>query len=76
MYTTDYILTVIPINFLVYKNGEPTTPHKLASGTKPSSSSSYYQSVSVSQWRAHSRAVVFHTLHRGQIDTRLCPYLV
>ena len=28
------------------------------------------------QWRAHSMEVVFHTLHRGQIDTRICSYLV
>ena len=25
---------------------------------------------------AYSRVVVFHILHRGQRDTRLCPYLV
>ena len=39
-----------------------------------SSSSSWL--VSVSWWRAHSRVVVFHTLHRGKRDTRLCPNLV
>ena len=32
--------------------------------------------VSMYQWRVHSRAVVFHTLHRGQGYTILCPYLV
>ena len=32
--------------------------------------------VHVYQWRAHSRAVLFHTLNIGQRDTRLCPYLV
>ena len=39
--------------------------------------SSYYFSrqLSMSQYRAHSRVVVLHTLHRGQRDTRLCPYL-
>ena len=41
-----------------------------------SSSYSSYRPVSVSWWYAHSRAVVFHTLYRGQRDTRLCPYLV
>ena len=30
----------------------------------------------MSRRRAHIRVVVFHTLHRGQRDTRLCPYLV
>ena len=29
----------------------------------------------MSQWHAHSRAVVFHTLHRGQRDARLCPLI-
>ena len=37
--------------------------------------SSYYWTVSMSWWRAHSRAVVFHTLHRVQRDTIICPYL-
>ena len=32
--------------------------------------------VSVSWWRVYSRLVVLHTLQRGQIDSRLCPYLV
>ena len=32
--------------------------------------------VSVSQWSAYSRLVVLNTLHRGQRDTILCPYLV
>ena len=38
--------------------------------------SSYFSTVYVSLWCAHSRAVLFHTLHRGQRNTRLCPYLV
>ena len=32
--------------------------------------------ASVSQWRAHNRAVVSHTLNICQRDTRLYPYLV
>ena len=39
-------------------------------------SSSSYISVYVSQCHVYSRAVVFHTLQRGQRDNRLCPYLV
>ena len=35
-----------------------------------------YRMFSVSQCRVNSRVVVFHTLHRGQRDTRLCPYFV
>ena len=35
MYTTDHIFPVIPINDLINKDGDPKTPHKLATGTKP-----------------------------------------
>ena len=33
---TDHIFTVTPIKHLVNQDGEPITPHKLATGTKPS----------------------------------------
>ena len=36
MYTTDHIFPVLPIKDLINKHGNPTTPHKLATGTKPS----------------------------------------
>ena len=36
MYTIDHIFPVLPIKHLVNQYGEPTTPHKLATGTKPS----------------------------------------
>ena len=36
MYTTDHIFLVIPIKDLINKDGDPTTPHKLSTGTKPS----------------------------------------
>ena len=32
--------------------------------------------VSVYQWHAHIRAVVFHSLHRSQRDTRLCTLIM
>ena len=35
MYTTDHILPFLPIKDLISKDGDPTTPHKLATGTKP-----------------------------------------
>ena len=42
-----------------------------------STSYSYsYRLVSVYRWRVHSRAVVFHILHRVRRETRLCPYLI
>ena len=36
MYTTDHIFPVLPIKDLINKDGNPTMPHKLATGTKPS----------------------------------------
>ena len=36
MYTTDHIFTVLPIKDLIEEDGDPTTPYKLATGTKPS----------------------------------------
>ena len=36
MYTTDHIFPVLPIKDLINKDSYPTTPHKLATGTKPS----------------------------------------
>ena len=36
MYTTDHIFPVPPIKDLINKDGDPTTPYKLATGTKPS----------------------------------------
>ena len=36
MYTTDHIFMVLPIKYLINENAYPTTPYKLATGTKPS----------------------------------------
>ena len=36
MYTTDHIFPVLPIKDLINEDGDPTTPHKLATGTKTS----------------------------------------
>ena len=36
MYTTDHLFPVIPIKHLANQDGEPTTPHKLATSTRPS----------------------------------------
>ena len=38
MYTTYHIFLVLPIKDLINEDGDPTTPHKLATGTKPSGS--------------------------------------
>ena len=36
MYTTDHIFPVLPIKDLINNDGDPTTPHKMATGTKSS----------------------------------------
>ena len=36
MYTTYHIFLVLPIKYLINEDGDTTTPHKLATGTKPS----------------------------------------
>ena len=36
MYTTDHIFTVLQIKYLINEDGDPKTPHKLATGTKSS----------------------------------------
>ena len=36
MYTTYHIFPVLPIKDLINKDGDLTTPYKLATGTKPS----------------------------------------
>ena len=36
MYTTDHIFPVLTIKDLINKDGDMTTPFKLATGTKPS----------------------------------------
>ena len=36
MYTRDHIFPVLPIKDLINEDGDPTTPYKLATGTKPS----------------------------------------
>ena len=36
MYTTDRIFPVLPIKYIINGDGDPTMPHKLATGTKPS----------------------------------------
>ena len=36
IYTTDHIFPLLPIKDIIKKDGDPTIPHKLATGTKPS----------------------------------------
>ena len=49
MYTTDHIFLVIPIKYVINEDGDPTTPYKMTTGTKPSVS--------------HLRVLFFHVLY-------------
>ena len=35
MYTTDHIFSILLVKGLINEDGDPTTPHKLATGMKP-----------------------------------------
>ena len=35
MYMTDHIFPFLPIKDLINEDGDPTTPHQMATGTKP-----------------------------------------
>ena len=41
MYTTNHIFPALPIKKIVNQDGEPTMPHKLATGSKPSVSNPF-----------------------------------
>ena len=36
MYTTDHIFQFLPIKYLINEDGDPSMPHNLETGTKPS----------------------------------------
>ena len=64
MYTTDHIFLVLPIRDLINEDGNPTTPHKLATGTKPSVShlSVLFCPCIVQKATAHVRTKVLNGL--------------
>ena len=55
MYTTDHIFPVLPIKYLINEDGDPTTPFKLATGTKPSV--------------PHMRMLFFHVMYVKLLHT-------
>ena len=55
MYTTYHIFPVLPIKYLINKDGDPTTPHKLATSTKPTVS--------------YLRVLFFHVLYGKLLHT-------
>ena len=68
MYTTDHIFTVLPIKYLINKDGDPTTPHKLATGTKHSVSRLrvLFCPCVVRKSTAHVETKTFNMRHQAQ----------
>ena len=68
MCTTDHIFLVLPIKYLINEDGDPTTPHKLATGTKPSVSHLrvlFFPCV-VQKAMAHAETKTLNMIHQAQ----------
>ena len=68
MYLTDHIFLVIPIRDLINEDGDPTTPHKIATGTKPSVSHLrvLYCPCIVRKTMAHVETKTLNMRHQAQ----------
>ena len=68
MYTTHHIFTDLPIKHLINQDGEPTTPHKLETGTKPSVSNLHvlFSPCVVQKVTAHVYGNSFKMCHQSQ----------
>ena len=68
MYKTDHIFPVLPIKYLINEDGDPTTPHKLATGTKPSVSHLrvLFRPCVVQKATAHVETKTLNMRHQAQ----------
>ena len=68
MYTTYHIFPVLPIKYLINEDGNPTTPHKLATRTKPPVSPLRLLSCpyNVRKATAHVETKTLNMLHQSQ----------
>ena len=68
MYTPDHIFTVLPIKDIINKDGNPTTPHKLATDTKPSVSHLHvlFCPCVVRKATAHVETKMLNMCHQSQ----------
>ena len=68
MYTTDHIFPVLPIKYLIIEDGDPTTPHKLATDKKPSVSQIHvlFCPCVVRKSRAHIETKTLNIRHQAQ----------
>ena len=72
MYTTDHIFTVLPIKDLINEDGDPTTPQKIATGTKPSVSHlrMLFSQYLVRKDTAHVERKALNMRHQAQKEFR------
>ena len=70
MYTTYHIFPVLAIKDLINKDGYPTTPYKLATGTKPSVSHLrvLFCPCVVQKATAHVETKTLNMRHQAQKD--------
>ena len=68
LYTIDHIFAFLPIKDLINEDGDPTTPHKLATGTKPSVSHLHVLFCPCVVWKstAHVETKTLNMRHQGQ----------
>ena len=68
IYTTDHIFPVLPIKYLINEDGDPTTPHKLEKGMKPSVSHLrvLFCPCVVRKATAHVERKAFNMRHQSQ----------
>ena len=76
MYTTDHIFPVLPIKDVINEDGDPTTPHKLETGKKPSVSylRVLFCPYVVQKATAHVETKKLNTRHQAQ--KRFCGIFV
>ena len=68
MYTTDHIFLVLTIKDLIIEYGNPTTPHKMVTGTKPSLSHLrlLFCPFVVRKFTAHVETKTLNMCHQAQ----------
>ena len=68
MYMIDHIFPVLPIKYLINKDGDPTTSYKLATGTKHSVSHLHvlFFPCAVQKSNAHVGTKTLNMRHQAQ----------
>ena len=76
MYTADHIFSVLPIKYLINKDGEPNMPFKLATGTKTSGSYLHVLFCTCVVWKATSHIYKKALNMRHQAQNGFCNIFV